>query len=115
VRQVAHHVVDSHVNAYVRFKLALTEETPRIKPYAEARWAALPDSRLDPAVSLALLDLLHERWIALLRSLTAEQWERAYDHPDNGVTTLRAALGIYAWHGKHHTAHVLGLRERMGW
>jgi uncharacterized damage-inducible protein DinB len=115
VRQVAHHVPDSHLNAYVRFKLALTEDTPRIKPYEEARWAALPDSRLDPAVSLALLDALHERWVVLLRSLAPEDWERAYDHPVNGVTTLRAALGLYAWHGRHHTAHVTGLRERMGW
>src|SRR5690349_10532973 len=115
VRQVAHHVPDSHVNAYVRFKLALTEDTPRIKPYEESRWAALPDSRLDPAVSLALLDALHERWVVLLRSLAPEDWERAYDHPDNGVTTLRAALGVYAWHGRHHVAHVTGLRERMGW
>jgi hypothetical protein len=115
VRQVAHHVPDSHMNAYVRFKLALTEDTPRIKPYEEARWAALPDSRLDPAVSLALLDALHERWVVLLRSLAPEDWERAYDHPVNGVTTLRAALGLYAWHGRHHTAHVTGLRERMGW
>jgi hypothetical protein len=115
VRQVAHHVPDSHLNAYVRFKLALTEDVPRIKPYEESRWARLPDSRLDPAVSLALLDALHERWVVLLRALAPEDWERAYDHPDNGATTLRAALGIYAWHGRHHVAHVTGLRERMGW
>ena len=115
VRQVVHHVPDSHVNAYVRFKLALTEDTPRIKPYEEARWAKLPDARLPIGVSLALLDALHERWVVLLRSLAPEDWERAYDHPDNGVTTLRAALGVYAWHGRHHVAHVTGLRERMGW
>ena len=115
VRQVTHHVADSHANAYVRFKLALTEDTPRIKPYDESRWAELPDSKLDPEVSLRLLELLHERWVALLRALPDEALDRAYDHPDNGVTTLRAALGIYAWHGKHHVAHVTSLRERMGW
>ena len=115
VRQVAHHLPDSHVNAYVRFKLALTEDAPRIKPYDEARWAELPDSRLDPAVSLALLDALHARWVPLLRAIAPGEWEREYDHPENGPTTLRAALGIYAWHGKHHVAHVVGLRERMGW
>ena len=115
VRQVAHHVPDSHLNAYVRFKLALTEDTPRIKPYDEARWAALPDSRLDPAVSLALLDALHGRWVALLRSLAPEDSERASDHPETVATPLRTALGLYAWHGRHHAAHVTGLRERMGW
>jgi len=115
VRQVAHHVPDSHLNAYVRFKLALTEDAPRIKPYEEARWAELPDAAMDPAVSLALLDALHERWVTVLRAMTPEQFERTYDHPENGVTTLRAALGIYAWHGRHHVAHVTGLRERMGW
>ena len=115
VRQVAHHVFDSHANAYVRFKLALTEDTPRIKPYDESRWAELPDSALDPELSLRLLELLHERWVTLLRALPDEAWDRAYEHPDNGLTTLRAALGIYAWHGQHHAAHVTGLRERMGW
>jgi uncharacterized damage-inducible protein DinB len=115
VRQVAHHVADSHMNAYVRFKLALTEDAPRIKPYDEARWATLPDSRLAPALSLALLDALHERWVTVLRAMAPEDWERLYDHPENGPTTLRAALGIYAWHGAHHTAHVVGLRRRMRW
>jgi hypothetical protein len=116
VRQVVHHVPDSHVNAYVRFKLALTEDTPRIKPYEEARWAELPDTRLPVAPSLALLDALHVRWVALLRALSPDDFaRRAYDHPENGVTPLRAALGLYAWHGKHHTAHITGLRERNGW
>jgi len=116
VRQVVHHVPDSHLNAYVRFKLALTEDTPRIKPYEEARWARLPDARLPIGVSLALLDALHERWVALLRTLTPDDFaNRAYDHPENGLTPLRAALGLYAWHGKHHTAHVAGLRQRNGW
>ena len=116
VRQVAHHVPDSHLNAYVRFKLALTEDEPRIKPYEEARWAELPDARLPIAPSLALLDGLHVRWVAVLRAMTPEDFERrAYDHPEMGRVPLRAALGLYAWHGKHHTAHVRGLRERMGW
>ena len=114
VRQVAHHVADSHMNAYVRMKLALTEDTPRIAPYDEAAWARLPDSRLDPALSLALLDALHARWVTMLRAVGPDEWERAYEHPENGRTTLRAALGIYAWHGRHHVAHVTGLRERAG-
>jgi hypothetical protein len=116
VRQVVHHVPDSHMNAFVRFKLALTEDTPRIKPYEESRWALLADARLAPDVSLALLDALHVRWVTVLRAIAPADWEgRAYDHPENGVTTLRQALGLYAWHGKHHTAHITSLRERMGW
>ena len=116
VRQVAHHVPDSHLNAYTRFKLALTEDGPRIKPYDEAAWAQLPDSRLPVAPSLALLDALHARWVVVLRSIAFDDFDRLrYDHPENGVTTLREALGIYAWHGRHHTAHVAGVRERMGW
>lgn len=115
VRQVVHHVPDSHMNAYVRFKLALTEDAPRIKPYEEARWAELPDSKLPTAGSLALLDALHERWVVLLRAMTPEQFERTYDHPEMGSVPLRGALGIYAWHGRHHVAHVAALRERMGW
>jgi hypothetical protein len=109
-------VPDSHMNAFVRFKLALTEDTPRIKPYEESRWALLADARLAPDVSLALLDALHVRWVTVLRAIAPADWEgRAYDHPENGVTTLRQALGLYAWHGKHHTAHITSLRERMGW
>jgi len=115
VRQVAHHVPDSHMNAFVRFKLALTEDTPRIKPYEESRWADLADARLPIAPSLALLDALHVRWVAILRAMSPADFERSYDHPENGVTSLRSALGLYAWHGKHHTAHVRGLRERNGW
>ncbi len=115
VRQVAHHVADSHMNAYVRMRLALTEDAPRIAPYDEAAWARLPDTRLHPEVSLALVDALHVRWVAMLRGVEGDAWERTYEHPENGTTTMRAALGIYAWHGKHHVAHVTGLRERMGW
>ena len=116
VRQVVHHLADSHINSIVRFKLALTEQTPTIRPYEEARWARLPDARLPIGVSLALLDALHERWVVLLRSLTPDDFaSRAYDHPEGGLTPLRAALGLYAWHGKHHTAHIAGLRQRNGW
>jgi hypothetical protein len=116
VRQVVHHVPDSHMNAYVRFKLALTEEAPTIKPYAEARWAELPDTRLTPPeVSLTLLDNLHERWVNILRNMTPEDFERRLQHPEKGLLTLDAMLSLYSWHGRHHVAHVNGLRQRMGW
>jgi uncharacterized damage-inducible protein DinB len=116
VRQVAHHVPDSHLNAYVRFKLALTEPEPAIKTYDEARWAELPDTRSVPVeVSLVLLENLHRRWVALLRSLDAADFDRTVRHPDFGVINLNQLLGLYAWHGRHHTAHVTALRERMGW
>ncbi|HEV8581306.1 MAG TPA: bacillithiol transferase BstA [Thermoanaerobaculia bacterium] len=116
VRQLAHHVPDSHLNAYVRFKLALTEAEPAIKPYEEALWAELPDTRDVPVeVSLALLENLHRRWVALLRSLSAADFERTLRHPDHGVLNLNQLLGMYAWHGRHHVAHVTALRERMGW
>ena len=116
VRQVVHHVPDSHMNAYVRFKLALTEEAPTIKPYAEARWAELPDTRLTPPeVSLTLLDNLHERWINILRNMTPEDFDRKLQHPEKGLLTLDAMLSLYSWHGRHHVAHVNGLRQRMGW
>jgi hypothetical protein len=116
VRQVAHHVPDSHVNAYVRFKLAVTEDLPTIKPYDEAAWAELGDVKAVPvATSLALLDALHERWVALLRSLGETDWARPFRHPDLGVVPLEKNLALYAWHGRHHVAHVTALRERMGW
>jgi hypothetical protein len=116
VRQLAHHVPDSHLNAYVRVRLALTEEEPTIKPYAEARWAELPDARtLPPEVSLDLLDALHDRWVTLLRALPADAWSRRLLHPENGPMTLDTLLALYAWHGRHHVAHVTSLRERMGW
>jgi uncharacterized damage-inducible protein DinB len=117
VRQVVHHLPDSHLNAYTRFKLALTEDEPTIKPYEEARWAELPDTRTVPLeVSLALLDALHERWVALLRSLGAAQYARTFRHPQSGRTmTLGETLALYAWHGRHHVAHVTALRERQGW
>lgn len=116
VRQVVHHLPDSHMNAYVRFRMALTEERPTIKPYDEARWAELADARSGPVdVSLGLLAALHVRWVSLLEALRPEQWARAYHHPDMGVVGLGTALALYAWHGRHHVAHVTGLRERSGW
>jgi len=116
VRQVVHHVPDSHLNAYLRCKWALTEDAPTIKTYEEGLWAELPDSRTVPVeVSLALLDSLHHRWVGLLRGMSAEDFQRTLRHPDHGLITLDQILGLYAWHGDHHTAHVAGLRERMSW
>ena len=116
VRQVAHHLPDSHLNAYVRFRLALTEDEPTIKPYREELWAELPDSRTAPVeVSLALLESLHRRWTLTLRAIEPEQWKRSFRHPELGVVTLQGSLALYAWHGRHHVAHVTGLRERSGW
>ena len=116
LRQLAHHVPDSHMNSYVRYRLALTEEEPVIKPYEEARWAELDDARTAPIeLSLALLDSLHARWVLLLRSLSDAEWKRTFRHPELGLMTLEKNLALYAWHGRHHVAHVTGLRERMGW
>jgi hypothetical protein len=116
VRQVVHHVPDSHLNSYVRFRLALTEDEPTIKPYDEASWAALPDARTAPVeVSLALLENLHRRWVLLLETLTPAEWDRRFNHPELGVRTLRQTVGMYAWHGRHHVAHITALRQRLGW
>ena len=116
VRQLLHHVPDSHLNAYIRFKLALTEDNPPIKIYNEALWAELEDSRSTPVeVSLALLEALHDRWVRLLRSLTPEDFARTTEHPDHGPMTLDSLLALYAWHGRHHVAHITRLRHRMGW
>ncbi|MGA8270974.1 MAG: bacillithiol transferase BstA [Candidatus Sulfotelmatobacter sp.] len=116
VRQVAHHVPDSHLNAYIRFKLALTEDEPTIKPYAEDRWAKLADTQTTPVeVSLTLLDTLHARWVRLLHSLKPEDWKRTFRHPEMGVVSLEKNLALYSWHGRHHVAHITGLRERNGW
>src|SRR5712691_3064373 len=116
IRQVVHHVPDSHLNAYVRFKLALTEEEPTIKPYAEDRWAVLADSQSTPIeVSLMLLEALHTRWMRLLGSLAAAGWKRTFRHPELGVVSLEKNLALYAWHGRHHVAHVTSLRVRNGW
>ena len=116
VRQVVHHVPDSHLNSYVRFKLALTEDEPTIKTYAEDRWAELADTPATPIeVSLTLLDSLHDRWLRLLRALTPEQWKRTLRHPEMGAMTLEKTLALYSWHGKHHVAHITNLRKQMGW
>jgi len=116
VRQVVHHLPDSHLNAYVRFKLTLTEEQPTIKPYDQEKWAQLDDVRTTPIeVSLTLLDSLHQRWTLLLRSLKAADLARTFRHPEMGVLNLDAYLGLYSWHGRHHVAHITSLRERMGW
>jgi len=116
VRQVVHHLADSHMNAFVRFKLALTEDEPTVKTYFEDRWATLGDSLAAPLeLSLTLLEALHARWTLLLRSMSEADFGRSLRHPERGIVTLRSMTGIYAWHGRHHTAHIAGLRARMGW
>ena len=116
VRQLVHHLPDSHVNAYVRTRLALTEDNPTIKPYQEQLWAELADAKTMPVeVSLILLDALHERWVALLRTVGHAEFSRTLVHPQNGPMSLDALVALYAWHGKHHVAHVMALRGRSGW
>ncbi|MEW5974202.1 MAG: YfiT family bacillithiol transferase [Acidobacteriota bacterium] len=116
VRQVVHHVADSHMNSYVRFKLALTEEQPTIKTYFEDRWAELPEARTAPVeISLALLDSLHARWVMMLQAMTEADFNRSLHHPELGIVTLEKNLALYAWHGRHHVAHITSLRERLGW
>jgi hypothetical protein len=115
VRQVVHHVADSHANSYVRIKLALTEEWPTIKPYDEGAWAKLLDSRLPVSVSLDLIAALHARWVSLLESLSEEQFLRGYVHPEGGRQNLAHVLALYDWHSRHHTAHITNLRKRMNW
>jgi hypothetical protein len=116
VRQLVHHIADSHMNALGRFKLALTEDEPTIKTYDEARWAELADTKTPPiGPSLALLENLHTRWVVLLRSLTPADWPRKFRHPEWGPATVDFLLAQYAWHGRHHVAHITSLRERNGW
>jgi hypothetical protein len=116
LRQVIHHVPDSHMQAYSRTKLALTEDLPVIKTYAEDRWAELGDSRETAIeISLTLLNSLHRRWAVLLRSLTATDWERGYRHPEMGVVTLDKLLALYRWHSEHHLAHITKTRQKHGW
>ena len=115
VRQVVHHVADSHFNSYARFKLALTEYEPVIKPYDEAAWAALPDSLMPVDVSLTLTWALHERWVALLEAMTEKDFQKKFNHPERGVQDLGTTLALYDWHSRHHTAHITSLRARMGW
>ncbi|MEO7921158.1 MAG: YfiT family bacillithiol transferase [Thermoanaerobaculia bacterium] len=116
VRQLVHHVPDSHINAYTRFKLALTEQNPDIKTYEEDRWANLPDVRSVPVeTSLTLLEALHGRWVALLQALDADDFTRTFQHPESGAFTIDRALAMYAWHGRHHVAHVTTLKTLRGW
>jgi uncharacterized damage-inducible protein DinB len=116
VRQVVHHVPESHMNAYIRFKLALTENEPTVKPYDEAAWAELSDVRDTPIeVSLALLDNLHDRWVRVLRAMSDSDFAKQFRHPELGAVPLEKNLALYAWHGKHHVAHIASLRERKGW
>jgi uncharacterized damage-inducible protein DinB len=115
-RQIVHHVADSHMNAYTRFKLGVTEDNPTIKPYNEKLWAETVDSRTAPlSLSLPLIDALHDRWVRFLRSLDDQALARTINHPERGPMTLTDLLQLYAWHGRHHTAHITGLRQRMGW
>jgi hypothetical protein len=116
VRQVIHHVADSHMHSYIRCKLALTEQDPTIKAYDEKLWAALPDSLAAPCeISLLLLDALHRRWVVVWKNVTEAQWPRNYRHPEHGPISLETTLAYYAWHGRHHTAHITELRKRMNW
>jgi len=116
VRQVVHHLADSHMNAYVRFKLAFTEEVPAIKTYEEKKWAETTDARTSPIeTSLKLLELLHERWVIFLNSLSPADFDRKFHHPENGPMDLNMLLALYSWHGRHHEGHITGLRKRKGW
>jgi uncharacterized damage-inducible protein DinB len=115
VRQLVHHVADSHMNAFTRFRLAFTEDDPTIKPYDEAAWATLPDMAMPIEPSLQLLDALHARWVHMLRATPPDWFARGLTHPENGPMTVDALLNVYAWHGPHHVAHVTALRARQGW
>jgi uncharacterized damage-inducible protein DinB len=115
LRQTVHHVADSHMNAYIRFKLALTEDVPTIRPYYEDRWADLSDSKMPVRVSLDIIDGVHQRWANLLDSMKDADVEREIEHPETGVWQLGKMLGLYAWHGRHHIAHITTTRERNGW
>ena len=116
LRQTVHHIADSHINSLCRFKLALTEdETPTIRPYMEDRWAELSDSKLPVDVSLAIIDGVHTRWTELLKNMTDADYAREFKHPETGNWTLENVLGLYAWHSRHHTAHITSTRQRNGW
>ena len=115
VRQLVHHIADSHMNAFIRVRLALTEDWPTIKPYDEQAWATLHDSAAPIEWSLELIESLHARWVMMLQSLTDEQWQRGYRHPENGPQTVEDATLMYAWHSRHHVAHITHLRVAEGW
>ena len=115
VRQLVHHVADSHMNGYIRLKLGLTEDNPTIKAYEQDRWAALPDSGLPVTVSLSILDAVHERWSVLYRAIGDAELQRTFTHPEMGAMTLETHLHLYGWHSRHHVAHITSLRSREGW
>ncbi|HXH69035.1 MAG TPA: putative metal-dependent hydrolase [Pyrinomonadaceae bacterium] len=115
VRQVIHHVGDSHMNSFIRFKLALSEDNPTIHPYAENLWAETAEYKMPVEVSLDLIDSIHQRWATLLNSMSDEDFARTINHPETGVWTLGNLLGMYVWHGKHHAAHIDNLKKRNGW
>lgn len=116
VRQVVHHVPESHLHSYIRFKLAITENEPTIKPYDEASWAKLDDAKQAPIeLSLDLLEALHKRWVWFLRTLKPDDYQRTFRHPEIGIVTVDKNIALYAWHGQHHIAQITSLRERMGW
>jgi len=115
VRQTVHHVADSHLNSFMRFKLALTEELPTIRPYFEDRWAELADSRMPIDVSIKIIEGIHARWTNLLQSMSEEDFNKQLNHPDSGVWTLEKMLALYGWHSRHHTAHINNLRIRNNW
>ncbi len=114
-RQVIHHVADSHMNSFIRFRLAVTEDEPTIKPYDEAKWALIADAGLPVGVSLQLLESLHHRMVVMLRSFTEKDFARKLRHPEIGLLDVHTNLAMYAWHSRHHEAHITGLRDRMGW
>lgn len=115
VRQLIHHVADSHMNSFIRFRLALTEDEPTIKPYDETKWAVLKEAGEPVEVSLALIDNLHHRWVVMLKSMEESEFARTLRHPESGVMSLDTLLALYAWHSRHHEAHITGLRDRLGW
>ncbi|WP_010173769.1 YfiT family bacillithiol transferase [Bacillus coahuilensis] len=115
VRQVVHHLADSHMNAYLRVKLALTEDNPIIKPYDEVKWAELVDYTLPVHLSFKVLEGVHGHWALLLQNLSENELKRTFIHPDSGEGTIAKNIGMYAWHGRHHLEHILSLRKRMKW
>src|SRR6266567_393483 len=115
VRQLVHHVADSHMNSYIRCKLALTEDAPTINAYDENAWAKLPDSKMPVEISLALTAAVHARLVSLLETMSDADFEKTFKHPERGPVTLAGNLALYDWHSRHHAAHITRLRERMGW
>lgn len=115
VRQLVHHIADSHVNGYVRLKLALSEDVPTIRPYDQVEWARLPDSEAPIELSLDIIEAIHRRWVLLWKHVSGDQWSRPFHHPESGEMRVDELAALYAWHGEHHTAHITALREREGW